>query len=132
MGPFSPTEIYAMLDRGEITDSDFAWTDGLPGWQPLSSLLPPAAQPAAPPPAAPPSDNRARIIFPAVIRYAVGIALCVVAIIAQEAHRTYSAPVRVSPDTAGLIGALPLSPVTFQLRLSGTNTSKAGMAVSWV
>jgi len=40
----------------------------------------------------------------AVIRYAVGIALCVVAIVAQEVHRAYSAPVRVSPDTAGLIG----------------------------
>src|SRR5438552_2834767 len=39
MGPFSSEDIHAMLERGEITTQDFAWTDGLPDWQPLSSLL---------------------------------------------------------------------------------------------
>jgi hypothetical protein len=41
MGPFSHEQIYEMLDRGEITPSDLAWTEGLCGWQALSSLLAP-------------------------------------------------------------------------------------------
>lgn len=108
MGPFSSDDIYAMLERGEITDQDFAWIDGLPEWQPLSSLIPPAAKPAAtPPPVPPPAKTaRERTLFAAVCRYAIGISLCVLAIIAQDAHKNYSAPVRIAPETAGIIGGI--------------------------
>ncbi len=53
-GPFSQDDIYAMLDRREITPQDLAWTEGLPDWQPLSKLLPQQAKSAASPPPPPP------------------------------------------------------------------------------
>jgi hypothetical protein len=102
IGPFSPSQIYEMLDRNEVSERDFAWTEGLSGWQPLSTLLPPAA----PPPTSPPSKKGMEIILAPALRYAIGLSLCVVGIIAQEAHRQYSAPVHTSPDTAGLIGGV--------------------------
>ena len=37
-----------MLECGEITTQDFAWTAGLPDWQPLSSLLSAEEKPARP------------------------------------------------------------------------------------
>jgi hypothetical protein len=106
MGPFSHSQIYEMLDRNEIGARDLAWTEGLSGWQPLSTLLPQAEKPAAPLPTSPPSKKRVQIILPAALRYAIGLSLCVVGIIAQEAHRQYSAPVHISPDAAGLIGGV--------------------------
>ncbi len=106
MGPFSPDEIYAMLDRGEITGQDFAWADGLPDWQPLSSLPPPSESSTAPPPQSPSTESHPQTLLATVIGYAIGIALCVVGIIAQEAHRQYSAPVTVSPGAAEFIGSI--------------------------
>ena len=37
-GPYSPEEVRARLAAGELRHTDMAWHDGLPSWQPLSSL----------------------------------------------------------------------------------------------
>ena len=47
LGPFSIDQIRSMLASRIVQLSDLAWTDGLPDWQPLSTILP---SPEMPPP----------------------------------------------------------------------------------
>ena len=54
LGPFSPEETRQRLAAGEFQSTDLAWTEGLPGWVPLSTL-PGFAPPPAPAPAGPPA-----------------------------------------------------------------------------
>lgn len=46
-GPIPKHELEAMLTSGQILPSTLCWTEGMTGWQPVQSVLPP---PAAPPP----------------------------------------------------------------------------------
>lgn len=49
-GPLPRHEVEDMLTSGQILPSTLCWTEGMTGWQPVQSLLPPPAVP--PPPAA--------------------------------------------------------------------------------
>lgn len=49
-GPYPESQVRQMLTDGNISESDLAWTNGMAGWAPLSSLLnlmPSAATPPA-------------------------------------------------------------------------------------
>ncbi|HEX4083997.1 MAG TPA: DUF4339 domain-containing protein, partial [Chthoniobacteraceae bacterium] len=39
MGPFDEQVVIAMLDAGELSDSDLAMTDGLADWTPLGEIV---------------------------------------------------------------------------------------------
>ncbi len=51
MGPYSAEEVRSRIARSELRATDFGWHEGLPSWQPLSSLLglETPAQPPQPP-----------------------------------------------------------------------------------
>jgi len=55
-GPYSAEEAKAHITSGGLAATDWAWTDGMTDWKPLSEILatlqPP---PQPPPPAAPPA-----------------------------------------------------------------------------
>lgn len=38
-GPYSPAEIRSRLDSGELSPDDFVWTDGMPDWLPIRTIL---------------------------------------------------------------------------------------------
>jgi len=52
IGPLTEAGVQALLKSGDTTLDDFAWRDGLPTWQPLSTVLYPksATQKILPPP----------------------------------------------------------------------------------
>lgn len=52
-GPFPQEKVRQMLETGEISGDDLAWTEGAPGWAPLHTLLPASSPP--PHPSQPPS-----------------------------------------------------------------------------
>ena len=49
-GPYSAEEAAAHISSGGLLPTDWAWTDGMTDWKPLSELL---ATPQTPPPAPP-------------------------------------------------------------------------------
>ena len=53
LGPYSTEEVRARLAAGELRHADMAWHDGLPSWQPLSSLAAAGGTGVPPLPSAP-------------------------------------------------------------------------------
>lgn len=49
-GPYEDADIQSGLATGTFAYHDLAWREGLPDWQPLSTLYPPAAVALKPPP----------------------------------------------------------------------------------
>jgi len=59
-GPYSEAQLRAMLAAGTISPAQLAWRDGLPGWQPLNTILSIAPVPPPPPPRPPPPPKLKR------------------------------------------------------------------------
>ncbi len=59
-GPYSDAQLRTMLATGSISPTDLAWREGLPGWQPLNTVISVGrvAPPPPPRPPAPPSPQK--------------------------------------------------------------------------
>lgn len=58
VGVFSLEELQRRLAAGELTGSEFVWTEGMAAWQPLNSVLPPrTSSPVTPPPRQPANNG---------------------------------------------------------------------------
>src|SRR5438876_10215081 len=58
-GPFSPSDLLGLAQRGELSPDDFLWSEGMPAWQPvrgtkLAEAIPPPPKPPQPMPPPPP------------------------------------------------------------------------------
>lgn len=42
LGPFDPTDVQRLLNTGQLSRDDPAWTEGLDRWEPLQVVLPKA------------------------------------------------------------------------------------------
>lgn len=60
-GPYSEEEVRQMLADGRILSTDWCWTEGMAGWQPVGQVFAAAPRPAPPPPAVPPSPPTAPV-----------------------------------------------------------------------
>src|SRR5688500_3518909 len=85
-------QIRSLWQQGLLVDSALYWQEGMMEWRPLREYFTPApAKAVGPPPISPPTGQPsapsaspslptkpAHAVYAAVLRYAVGIALCVV------------------------------------------------------
>ena len=63
-GPYTEDHLRAMLAAGSISPAQLAWRDGLPGWQPLNTILTIAPVPPPLPSRPPPASKLKRGLVP--------------------------------------------------------------------
>ena len=65
-GPYSAEEAAAHIASGGLVATDWAWTDGMTDWKPLSEVLTTLQAPPVPPVPEPENDPYATMVPPAV------------------------------------------------------------------